>query len=473
MVFSTAEFGVFFVLVFFVTWALGDRTRGRNLFLGAASLYFYACWSPLYLLLILFSVATNYAAAILLSRPGARRRLWLAAGVISNLAILFAYKYLGFATSSLQLLADALDLGVKVPVLSLVLPVGISFYTFQSMSYTVDVYRGDLPACKNPWDFLTYVAFFPQLVAGPIVRARDFIPQLSRPSAVTDAQAGEAIHRILLGLVKKVAISDFLAVNLVDRVFENPAMYSSVEVLVGVYAYALQIYCDFSGYSDIAIGTARLLGFHLEENFALPYRAASLREFWRRWHISLSTWLRDYLYVPLGGSRGLRRWHTYRNLFITMLLGGLWHGPGWTWVAWGGLHGLGLAWERFLEGRRKDRVPAAAPSGWRRALGIVVTFHVVCALWVLFRARSFPRAMEVFGALGELTFQTPNLPWTVLLALAAGYLGHLLPDALPRASVRWFQRLPAAGWAAVAAAVIYTLGLVASSEVVPFIYFQF
>ena len=474
MIFSTAEFAVFFVAVFFLTWALADRVRSRNIFLGAASLFFYSCWSPLYLGLILFSVVSNfYAARAMAPAEGRRRKIWLWVGVASNLGILFAYKYLGFATSSLQMLMEALELGIQVPYIKLVLPVGISFYTFQSMSYTVDVYYRRFKPTESLLEFLTFVSFFPQLVAGPIVRARDFLPQLKVQSKLTDAQAGEAIHRILLGLVKKVAISDYIAVNLVDRVFENPAMFSSVEVLVAVYGYALQIYCDFSGYSDIAIGTARLLGFHIPENFALPYRAQNLRDFWRRWHISLSTWLRDYLYKPLGGSRGLRRWFTYRNLFITMLLGGLWHGPGWTWVAWGGIHGLGLAWVRFFDEKRKTEGKPEPTVWWRRAIGIFLTYHVVCALWILFRAKTFPKAMEIFGVLGELSFQTPNLPGMVLVAMAAGYLGHVLPDSVPSASVRMFQKLPAFGWAVVAAGVVYFLTLVASSDVMPFIYFQF
>ncbi|MFH1530563.1 MAG: MBOAT family protein [Pseudomonadota bacterium] len=474
MVFSTREFGVFFVLVFFLTWALSDRVRARNTFLGAASLFFYACWSPLYLTLILFSVASNfYATRLMHPTEGRRRKVWLWVGIGSNLVILFAYKYLGFATGSLQLLFEALELDLQVPYIKFLLPVGISFYTFQSMSYTVDVYYRRFEPVKSLIEFGTFVSFFPQLVAGPIVRASDFLPQLKARSTLTDAQAGEAIHRILVGLVKKVAISDFLAVNMVDRVFENPAMYSSVEVLVGVYAYALQIYCDFSGYSDIAIGTARLLGFHIPENFAMPYRARNLRDFWRRWHISLSTWLRDYLYKPLGGSMGKWRWLTYRNLFITMLLGGLWHGPGWTWVAWGGLHGLGLAWVRLFDERRKARGRPEPTALWRQAVGIFLTFHFVCALWILFRAKTFPKAMEVFQALGEFSVQTPNLPVSVLLAMGAGYLGHFLPDVVPKTSIRIFQRLPALGWAVVAAGVVYFLTLVASSDVVPFIYFQF
>jgi len=474
MVFSTLEFAVFFVIVFFLTWALSDRVRARNVLLGAASLFFYSCWSPLYLTLILFSVVSNfYATRLMHPAEGGRRKLWLWVGVASNLGILFAYKYLGFATGTLGMLVGTLGLDVGVPHIKLLLPVGISFYTFQSMSYTVDVYYRRLEPTKSLVEFGTFVSFFPQLVAGPIVRAKHFLPQLRERSVLTDAQAGEAVHRVLTGLVKKVAISDYLAVNLVDRVFENPSMYSSLEVLVAVYAYALQIYCDFSGYSDIAIGTARLLGFRIPENFDLPYRAQNLRDFWRRWHISLSTWLRDYLYKPLGGSRGGWRWLTYRNLFITMLLGGLWHGPGWTWVAWGGLHGLGLAWVRWFDERRKARGLPAPASAWRRAAGIFLTFQFTCALWVLFRAKTFPKAMEVFESLGDLSLQTPNLPWTVLAVMAAGYLGHLLPDVVPRTSVKLFRRLPALGWAVVSAAVVYCLTLVASSEVVPFIYFQF
>jgi D-alanyl-lipoteichoic acid acyltransferase DltB (MBOAT superfamily) len=487
MVFSSLEYGLFLVAMFFVTWLIGRKLLLRNVVLGLASLYFYMCWSPKYVLLMLFCIATNYVAGLgiqaTFARGGSaageegtgarRRKLWMAAAVVSNLALLFAYKYLGLATSTLQQLADFAGLAIDVPKWSLVLPVGISFFTFQAMSYSIDVYYRRVEATRSFWEFLLYVAFFPQLVAGPIVRAGDFIHQLKEPRTLSADEASDAIYRILLGLVKKVAISDWVAVNLVDRVFQAPQMYSSVEVLFGVYGYAVQIYCDFSAYSDIAIGSARLLGFWIPENFNLPYLSVDIQDFWRRWHISLSTWLKDNLYVPLGGNRGKRPWLTYRNLMLTMLLGGLWHGAAWTFVAWGGLHGAGLAWARYRERKRLSLGLPVHPTGWRRAVSIFVTFHVVCALWVLFRAHTFGGAMDVFAAIAACTTETANLDWTVLVAMAAGLSGHALPGQLAEWTRGGLRLLPAVIKAGVIVGVVYLLSLAASADVIPFIYFQF
>ncbi len=490
MLFATQEFAVFFVVIFFATWALSRRIFLRNLMLGLASLFFYMCWNPWYVLLILFSVASNFYASRKVHEAGDGDRLqlrippfgtlvkvrsrafWLWLGIGANLAILFGYKYLGFAASTLQYLLLLGGVEWEIPFGRILLPVGISFFTFQSMSYTIDIYYRRLEPCRRFLDFMTFVAFFPQLVAGPIVRARDFVPQLAVRRGLTDAEAGRAVHRVIVGLVKKVAISDYLAINLDDRVFANPEMYSSLEVLVGVYAYGLQIYCDFSGYSDIAIGTAKLLGFDICENFNVPYRARNMQDFWRRWHISLSTWLRDYLYIPLGGNRG-SAWFTYRNLFITMLLGGLWHGPSWTFVAWGGLHGIGLAWVRYQSDRRKRAGRGLPRDPWRRAWATFLTFNFVMALWVLFRAKTFGSAMAVFAAMGELTFDTVNLHASVLLALTAGYFGHIVPRRWYEGTVQGFSRLPGVAQAAGVMAVVWGLSKIASADVVPFIYFQF
>jgi alginate O-acetyltransferase complex protein AlgI len=325
------------------------RAYARLVILFLVSCIFYHAWAAAmsggyqYLLaLLLGTIVLDYYLALWIARTEDRvkRKALLILSLVSNLGILAVFKYCDFFTQ------DVLDLSVEP--LNLILPAGISFHTFQSLSYTIDVYRGQLKPTRSVLQFATFVLFFPQLVAGPIVRATELMPQLAELPRIDHARASDGLFRIMVGLFKKIAIADFLAIAIVDRVFANPENYSSLEVLVGVYAYALQIYLDFSAYSDIAIGSAQLLGFELPENFRTPYRSANLQEFWRRWHISLSTWLRDYLYIPLGGSRrgGL---FTYRNLIITMLLGGLWHGASWTFIVWGALHGFGLAVTRVFQ----------------------------------------------------------------------------------------------------------------------------
>jgi D-alanyl-lipoteichoic acid acyltransferase DltB (MBOAT superfamily) len=328
----------------------GDRNPlGRVLVLFVVSTLFYHAWAAampgLYrylLFLLLGTIVLDYYLGIWIERAKdqATRKLLVIVSLCSNLGILFFFKYYDF------FLIDVLQADAEP--LRLILPAGISFHTFQSLSYTIDVYRKELPATKSPIEFATFVLFFPQLVAGPIVRAHDLLPQLAKPPPLQLLKATEGLFRVVVGLFKKIAISDSLALYIVDRVFDDPSHFSSIEVLCGVYAYALQIYLDFSAYSDIAIGSAQVLGFDLPENFKTPYRSANIQEFWRRWHISLSTWLRDYLYITLGGSRGAE-WRTYFNLAATMLLGGLWHGASWAFIVWGALHGFGLAVTRYFQ----------------------------------------------------------------------------------------------------------------------------
>ncbi|HWU87650.1 MAG TPA: MBOAT family O-acyltransferase, partial [Kofleriaceae bacterium] len=333
------------------------RTLGRLIVLFVASTLFYHAWAAAmpgiyrYLLgVLLATIVLDYYLAIWIegTEDPWKRKALVIVSLCSNLGILVFFKYTDFFAQ------DVLHLGV--PRLNLILPAGISFHTFQSLSYTIDVYRRELPATRSVVQFATFVLFFPQLVAGPIVRAQDLLPQLGAPPPLELDRAVHGLFRILVGLFKKIALADTLALAIVDRVFENPERYSSVEVLAGVYGYALQIYLDFSAYSDIAIGSAMVLGFTLPENFRTPYRSANLQEFWRRWHISLSTWLRDYLYIALGGSRGTPA-RTYLNLIATMLLGGLWHGASWAFIVWGGLHGFGLAITRYFQ-RATDAVAA-------------------------------------------------------------------------------------------------------------------
>src|SRR5690606_36494043 len=350
-------------------------------------------------------------------------------------------KYFNFGIDTAQAVLQSLGIEVSPVTLRIALPVGISFFTFESMSYVIDVYRKDIEPHESYVEYLTFVAFFPHLVAGPIVRPKDLLPQLGATARFNPAAGSEALWLIAVGLLKKVAIGDYLALNLDDRVFDAPMQYSALECYAAVLGYAEQIYCDFSGYTDIAIGSALLLGVRFRLNFDAPYKAANSADCWRRSHISLSTWLRDYLYIPLRGNRR-GRVRTYANLMITMLLGGLWHGASWTFVVWGGLHGAALSvtpayqdW-RARRARAKDpsapRRPAPPAPGfsWGRLLGVVATFHFVCACWVFFRAETFAQAHLMFSQLGTLTTFHPNLHPSILLVMAIGLVSHFLPDRL-------------------------------------------
>ncbi|MBX6391436.1 MAG: MBOAT family protein, partial [Frankia sp.] len=348
MVFPTIEFAAFFMVVMALSWLLMPAPWVWKPFMLAASYFFYGYTDPRFVLLIVASTLINQTAAVAIARW--RDRRILIAAIVADLGLLGWFKYYGFFALSVDRMLDDIGLGAPLPLLQVALPIGISFFTFQALSYVIDVWRGDTKPASLI-DFAVYEAFFPHLVAGPIVRAREFIPQLASPRDPHAIPVTRAVFLIAGGLVKKVVLADLLATRLVDPVFNTPGQHSAVEVLVAIYGYAVQIYCDFSAYSDIAIGIALLLGFRFPDNFNRPYAAISLQDFWRRWHITLSRWLRDYLYIPLGGNRrGPRR--TQINLLITMGLGGLWHGAAWTFVLWGLAHGGGLAAERSLTRRR-------------------------------------------------------------------------------------------------------------------------
>jgi D-alanyl-lipoteichoic acid acyltransferase DltB (MBOAT superfamily) len=381
--------------------------------------------------------------------------------VALDLGVLGVFKYYGFFTQELNGLLDTIGIGFSAPLAAIAIPLGVSFFTFQAISYVVDVYRGTIEPGRT-LDVALYLAFFPHVVAGPIVRAREFLPQLARPRDPRDVPVGAAIVLIAMGLVKKVVLADFLARAIVDPVFAVPTAYHAPDVALAAYAYAAQIFCDFSGYTDIAIGIALLLGFVFPQNFASPYRALGLREFWRRWHITLSRFLRDFLYIPLGGSRG-GPWRTSRNLMITMLLGGLWHGAAWTFVLWGGLHGAGQVVERALQGR--VRLPT-----W---LKWVLTFHVVVLGWILFRSPDLGIAGQVIGQLADVG---PATLWTapVVLAVVAVVGLQLLPSRpINGVRLRIEALRPAPLGVALAVVVIVVAATVPSQGVPPFIYFQF
>src|SRR6266446_412031 len=373
MLFPTLGFLLFFLVVAAAMTALGTRFAAKKAVLVVASYYFYAQWDWRFCFLLAGSSIVSYLAGRLIGATAERRhqRIILGIAVALHLGLLGVFKYLDFFVLSANNLARLLGLEHELPFIEILLPVGISFFTFHGISYITDVYRGDVAVCRQPIDMLLYMSFFPQLVAGPIVRAAYFLPQLEVPTT-EKIPIATALVLILGGLFKKVVIASYLASELVDPVFAAPTSYGAPDLLLAVYGYAVQIYCDFSAYSDMAIGLAALLGFRFPPNFAQPYRSQRLREFWQRWNISLSFWLRDYLYKPLGGNR-CGRIKTYRNLLLTMLLGGLWHGAAWKFIAWGALHGGGLAVERMLEPwlGRWSRSPAG------RAVATVVVFHFV------------------------------------------------------------------------------------------------
>jgi D-alanyl-lipoteichoic acid acyltransferase DltB (MBOAT superfamily) len=479
MLFNTLAYGKFFALVFLASWALVRWRTARLLFLLAASYAFYANWKREYLPLILASSTIDYLLALRIDAETdeGRRKRWLVVTVVVNLGILGFFKYWNFAVESVSTVVGALR-GAPPPdarslLLGFALPVGISFFTFESMSYVIDVYRREIPVCRNYLRYLLFVAFFPHLVAGPIVRPSNLLPQFDATPELTIEGGGEGLFLIAVGLLKKVMIGDYLAINLVDRVFDRTTSFSGLETLFGVYGYALQIYCDFSGYTDIAIGSALLLGIRLNENFRSPYQSTSLQEFWRRWHISLSSWLRDYLYIPLGGSKG-GPGKTYRNLMLTMLLGGLWHGASWTFVFWGFLHGGALALTRAFQRWRGTRESDENHDPlWLRVLLGLATFHFVCLAWVFFRADSFGKALTVLRQIFTLTTFHPNLHGKILAIMALGLVTHLLPHGLFDRLKGAFIRLPAPAQAACLFGAAIALREATTSAVVPFLYFQF
>ena len=473
MIFSSGLFLFLFLGFSLVYLCLRKTTTLRLLFVVLFSYYFYYKSSGTYFVLLGVVTLSDFCLARLMehARTKAGRRALLVTSLAINLGLLCYFKYTNFFYEMLAPLW-----GGEFHALDIFLPVGISFFTFQSLSYTLDVYRGELKALRNPLDYAFFVSFFPQLVAGPIVRARDFIPQIRRPVIVTPEMFGRGVYFIAAGLFKKAILSDYISVNFVERVFENPGLYSGIENLFGVYGYALQIYCDFSGYSDMAIGLALLLGFHFPLNFRSPYKASSITDFWHRWHISLSTWLRDYLYISLGGNRK-GKLRTYVNLFLTMLLGGLWHGASWNFVFWGAVHGIALALHKFfrsLLGRDKRY----ESRGWRRVGGIVLTFHLVCFCWIFFRNSTFEASWTMIHQI-TTNFQ-PQLFWqlvdgyrAVFILMAIGFVLHFLPDRWETACQRGVVRLPLVGQALLLLVIIYAVIQVKTSDIQPFIYFQF
>jgi len=463
MVFPTLQFIGFFAVVLALNGLAWNRNAWRKALLIAASYVFYAAWDWRFCLLMLFVSLTAWLGGLGVTRPGLAR-LSRTLSIAAMLGVLAVFKYYDFFMLGLQQLLQDTALARDLQWMTLVLPVGISFYTFQAISYVMDVARGDVAARRNPADVALYISFFPQLVAGPIVRAAQFLPQIDAPTKPDAAARALAVVLILTGLFKKMVMANYLSVLLVDPVFDLPDGQNAMSALAGTVGYAIQIYCDFSGYSDIAIGVALLLGYRFSRNFHQPYRANSLRDFWRRWHISLSTWIRDYLYIPLGGNRGgAIRGHL--TVIATMTLAGFWHGAGWNFILWGFLHGAGLALERIL---RKAGIRLPAPAA------IAATFVFVTLLWIPFRAASFPEAMQMLAAFARVdAYAAPDLTATIWGLIALGFAMNWLPLGWRDLLQRGLSRVPPEAQAAILALATWTMFATAQEGVAPFIYFQF
>jgi len=472
MLFPTIDFGLFFCFALALVWGLNPYNNLKKLALLGLSLAFYASWNWRFLLLLLASGAISWLVGLYVDPASARPwRGWvLGLGVALDLGILGYFKYLDFLIAQALNLAHALGLPLSLDFLNVTLPVAISFLTFHAISYVVDIYRGRLAPSRSPTDILLYISFFPHLVAGPIVRAHEFLPQLASPRNAGDFSVSENLLLILGGLFKKMVIANYLATRFVDPVFTDPSQFSRFDLIVALYGYAIQIYADFSAYTDIAIGVAALLGYRFPQNFNQPYRALGVGDFWRRWHMTLSAWLRDYLYIPLGGNRG-GSLATARNLMLTMLLGGLWHGANWTFLIWGAMHGAALVVDHAW--RRSDAFARHGSSLPARALDWAITFHFVILAWLFFRAPSVDVAMQYLSGLWSDNGAVDTMPAIAPALIVAGALTQIAP---PQTRAWLGRRLDNRGGlfqGAVAFAMLYVIIVMAPSASAPFIYFQF
>jgi alginate O-acetyltransferase complex protein AlgI len=471
MLFPTIDFAAFFGIVFPITWLLNAHNTWKKVFLVAASYYFYAFWRVEFTLLLFLSSLVNFLMALGLGRlsDGMPRRILFWFAIAANISVLGYFKYYNFFAASFANAVDAIGIKVDVSFIEVALPVAISFLTFHALSYIIDVHRRVIEPSKSLLDILLYISFFPHLIAGPIVRANKFLVQAETPRNPVDIRLGQSVSLILGGLFKKVVIANYLSTEFVDAVFHDPLNHSSPDLVFGMYAYALEIYCDFSAYTDIAIGIANLLGYEFPQNFNYPYRATSVQDFWRRWHISLSSWLRDYLYLPLGGNR-LGEVMTYRNIMITMFLGGLWHGASWNFAIWGALHGMALVAERIFGwtgSGSSHRSPAVVALGW------FLTVNFVCLTWVFFRSPSIDNALGYFSTMFARTGWSTTVTPFVILIFSLGVLSHIIPP-------RWFEILESRYDAAslpvkviVPFVAIFLIAVAAPDGIAPFIYFQF
>lgn len=528
LLFNSGLFLGLFTLFYLVYLLLRHKFRLRLLYVVAFSLFFYYKSSGIFFLLLVGTSILDYFLARLINQEEEpmRKKVYLTLSIISNLGVLGYFKYTNFFIDSVNQLS-----GSEFHLRAIILPVGISFFTFQSISYIIEVYRKEVKLADTFLDYIFYISFFPQLVAGPIVKAKEFIPQIYGKINLTKQEINEALLLIIGGLIKKAVISDYISVNFVDRVFDAPNSYSAIENLMATYGYAIQIYCDFSGYSDMAIGLALLMGYRLPINFDTPYQSSSITEFWRRWHISLSTWLKEFLYISVGGNRGgsfggflfpslffigtliwgivmweqspiplyisggsllvfvvtilfakhtQKAFYTNFNLMTTMLLGGLWHGASVRFIVWGALHGLGLAFHKLVVTifPNTENTPTWWDKVWR-VLAVIITFHFVSFCWIFFRAGSFEIALEIINNIGELQWQ-PEKWWVLVKAyqyvwglIIIGFIWHFIPKHWMLSLNNIFSKAPLLIKGVVIGLVFWLVYATAGSGTQPFIYFQF
>jgi alginate O-acetyltransferase complex protein AlgI len=461
---SSSTYFIFLVAVFALYWPVSRVRRLTLAIVLLANYLFYAKWDLAYLALIPAASTCDYLFGLGLqnSKSPLVRRTLVMASILLNIGLLATLKYMPFF---LQNWANVT--GRPTPEWHWTLPLSLSFYVFQALTYTIDLYRRDAKGTKSYLAHLASVSFFPTALAGPITRVSSLIDQFEKPKKLDPADGGRALFLIGLGLMKKLLIADFLAANLVNRVFDFPNLYSGTETLIAVYAYALQIYYDFSGYTDIALGSALLLGIRLPPNFNQPYAAENLADFWRRWHISFSSWLRDYLYFSLPGKRS--KVLPYLNLIITMVIGGLWHGANWNFVIWGALHGIGLATVRLWQAQKGT---AKAEGVWR-FVNIIATFHFVTFAWIFFRASTLDNAREILSRIASLTVSAANVSASLALILILGALAHYVPRKWYDVSVNLFVRAPFFAQALALAALVIGLQYVVQTGATPFIYNKF
>jgi alginate O-acetyltransferase complex protein AlgI len=458
MLFHTWPFALFFIIVYPAYLAL-KNTRLRVPWLLAASYFFYACFNPLYLILISYSTLLDYIVVMKMAKS-TRRKMWLSISIVNNLGLLSFFKYGGFVTDNLNLLLSSLGIPYVLPAPGIILPVGISFYIFQSMSYTIDYYRGNIEREKSLIRYATFVSLFPRLMMGPIERAKNLLPQLQKPPKVSIQDITDGLSLFVVGFFKKVALADYMALY-VDKVYDAPEQFQAPALVLATFLFSWQIYFDFSGYTDMARGVARMMGFRLMLNFNNPYLATGLGDFWSRWHISLSSWFKDYVYIPLGGNRK-GKFNTYKNMFLTMVISGLWHGAAWTFVIWGVIHGLGRFCTRELERTSfyKERVPTVAKQ--------LLVFVFVSFAWIFFRAATISDAWVIVTRIFSSGLANPYCP---LLALALVFAVWLYQFAY-ESKLRWVLEMRAVRVAIVLLLVFY-LAVFAPASEKAFIYLQF
>jgi len=458
MLFHTWPFALFFIIVY-PAYLVLKNTRLRFPWLLASSYFFYACFNPLYLIIISYSTLLDYIVVMKMEKSS-RMKMWLSISIVNNLGLLGFFKYGGFITDNINLLLSSLKIPYALASPGILLPVGISFYIFQSMSYTIDFYRGNIARETSLIKYATFVSLFPRLLAGPIERAKNLLPQMHKPPKVSMQDVTDGISLFVVGFFKKVALADYLAMY-VDKVFDAPDQFHTPALLLATFLFSWQIYFDFSGYTDMARGIARMMGFRLMLNFNNPYLATGLGDFWARWHISLSSWFKDYVYIPLGGNRK-GRFNTYRNMFLTLVISGLWHGAAWTFIIWGVVHALGCCCTRELEKTAfyKDRVPKIAKQ--------LLVFIFVSFAWIFFRAETINDAWVILGRMFTSGLENPYCPLLALVLIFAVWLYQFAYES----SIKWILELRAVRIGIVLLLILYLMVFAPASDKA-FIYLQF